>query len=361
MTVTRDDVASLAGVSTATVSYVMNNGPRRVTDNTRRKVERAIDKLGYQPSAVARSLKTKKTMTIGIVIPDIRNPIFAFIAQTIEDELVPAGYNLILCNTKELSDRETRYVEMLIRKQVDGLVIAPTLDNHNIVSSLLRADKPIVLLDRVVEGLNAHRVLFDNEGGAFEAVSHLISLGHKRIGMISLPVGLTPGSGRLQGYRSAMQQAGLSFDPTLVKTGSSTAENAHALAEAVLGLDRPPTALFVSSNRLARGVLMFVKEHRLNMPDDLALCVFDDIGHYSYVNPSITAVAHDYRQFGLEAAKLLMADLNGDTRLPPQVIRLPHRLNVRESTIGKNPIAGGDQGELLVLEPKSMFGENYWD
>jgi LacI family transcriptional regulator len=352
MPITRNDVAKLAGVSTATVSYVVNNGPRPVSEGTRQKVLRAIQQLGYQPSAVARSLKTKKTCTIGIIISDILNPLLAFIAQSIEDELLPADYNLILCNTKELPERELAYLKMLISKQADGVIILPTGANRNILFSMIESGKHMVLLDRVIEGLDVDYVLFDNEDGAYAAVRHLISLGHSRIGMINLPPELTPGAGRLRGYERALHDAGLDIDRTLVKSGSFTAQEAHSLAHDLLSLDNPPTALFASSNRLARGVLQLVKERQLRMPNDLALCVFDDVGYYSHITPSITAVAHDYRQSGREAARLLMERIDGCDDCPARVVTLPYELHVRESTAG--PSARPDR----KAQPRDYFAES---
>ena len=343
MTITRNDVAKLAGVSTATVSYVVNNGPRPVAEETRQKVLRAIQVLGYHPSAIARSLKTNITCTVGIIIPDIVNPLVALLAQTIEDELLSADYNLIICNSKESHERERAYLQMLVSKQVDGIIMTPSGGNHDMLVSMAKSGKRIVLIDRKVKGLDTDCVLFDNEGGAHAGVQHLISLGHSRIGMINLPPWLTPGAGRLKGYERALHDAGLSVDPLLIESGTHTAEEAFSLAEEMLSLDNPPTAMFVSSNRLARGVLRFVKEHGLRMPDDLALCVFDDIDYYAYITPSITAIGHDYRQFGREAVRLLMENIKRKDAHEPQIVTLPYQLHVRESTVGlKAPCGQAD-------------------
>ncbi len=313
----------------------MNNGPRPVAEETRQKVLRAIQQLGYQPNAIARSLKTNKTCTIGVIISDILNPILALIAQSIEDRLLPAGYNLVLCNTKESAERETAYFQMLIGKQTDGLIILPTGANNSMLFSMLSLGKRIVLLDRRIDGLDVDCVLFDNEDGAYAAVKHLISQGHSSIGMINLPPRLTPGAGRLLGYERALHDAGLIIDRSLIKSGSFTADDAYTLAADLLSRGSPPTALFVSSNRLAQGVLQFVKERQLRMPDDLALCVFDDVDYYSRIQPSITAVAHDYLQFGHEAARLLMERIDQRDGNPSQVVTMPFQLQMRESTVGR--------------------------
>jgi LacI family transcriptional regulator len=200
--------------------------------------------------------------------------------------------------------------------------------------------------------VHADCVLFDNEGGAYAGVQHLISLGHSRIGMINLPLELTPGAGRLRGYERALCDAGLSVDRSLTKFGSHRAEEAYLLAQDLLSLDNPPTALFVSSNLLARGVLQIIKERRWRMPDDLALCVFDDVDYYSYITPSITAIAHDYRQYGHEVAALLTERINQPDCCPPRVVTLPFQLHVRESTVGRSacpvPLLGASFPEKWV-------------
>ena len=202
--VTRDDVAKLAGVSSATVSYVVNNGPRPVSDETRRRVLQAIQALDYVPSAAARSLKVKRTSTIGLMIPDILNPIFAALAKVVEDELLAAGHSVILCNSYEDPRRELVYLQMLWGKQVDGLLLISTSRNVVTLHRFEEARKPIVLIDRRVPDLAADCVLPDNEAGSYEAVRHLIACGHTRIGLINLPVSLTPGAGRLAGYTRAL-------------------------------------------------------------------------------------------------------------------------------------------------------------
>lgn len=335
MSITRDDVAKLAGVSSATVSYVINNGPRPVAEETRLKVLRAIEKLGYQPSAVARSLKTKKTATIGVIVSDILNPVLSAVAKGIEDALLPRNYNMILCNSDEDPERELTFLNMLLGKQVDGIILLPTCENKHFLFSLIdKQTLPIVLLDRRLEGLPADTILFDNESGAYQATRHLIELGHRRIACIGLPRLLTPGLERLQGYERALQEAGIPFDPALVVEGSFKAEKGSHLVDQIFASPDPPTAIMVSSNRLLNGVLEHVKENRLRVPEDIALVVFDDIPYYSYFSPTITAVGANTDQFGRQAAHMLAEQIEEKGPHQPKVIRIPVELIVRESTVG---------------------------
>jgi LacI family transcriptional regulator len=336
MNITRNDVARLAGVSSATVSYVINNGPRPVAEHTRQKVLRAIEQLGYNPSIVARSLKTKKTTTVGVVISDILNPVFSALAKGIEDVMLERNYNLILCNSDENPERELRYLRMLVSKQVDGIVMTPTGKNlHFLLQTVAARSCPIVLVDRQIEGLPIDCVMFDNENGAYEATRHLIERGHRRIALLNLPSTLTPGRERLLGYERALREASVPRHAELVREGSFKAEEASGLAEMLLNSPQPPTALLVSSNRLLAGVLNYTKRNHIPIPQRLALVGFDDVPYYAYTSPSITAVATDLKSMGTAIGRLLekhITSSNGD--FTPQAIRVPCKLMVRESTTG---------------------------
>jgi DNA-binding LacI/PurR family transcriptional regulator len=337
MSITRNDVARHAGVSTATVSYVVNNGPRPVSKEMRQKVLDAIKELGYQPSQIARSLKTKRSTTIGVIISDILNPVLSAIAKSIEDAILPMGYNMILCNSDEDPERELTFLRMLYSKQVDGIILLPTGKNIDFITTLGEKIKmPIVLIDRLIEGLTYDNVLFDNISGTYELTRHLINLGHRRIGLISLPGHLTPGRERKIGYENALLEAGYDLDPGLFVEGSFIAYEGRRLVDTLLSINNPPTALVVSSNRLLNGVLQYVKEFQINVPGDLALAVFDDIPYYQYYNPSITSIGADEVEFGRKAAQLLKDRIKCESECPPQSIRIPCFLRVRESTIGMN-------------------------
>jgi len=334
MRVTRVDVARLAGVSTATVSYVINDGPRPVSKETRQRVLEAIDQLGYRPSAIARSLATRKTNSVGFVLPDILNPTHAAIAKAFEDALRSADYSLFIGNSDESPEVEREYLSELLSKEVDGIGLTPTGGHPDFLASLVDADTPLVLLDRQIDGVDADCVLFDNVDGTYRAVQHLIHLGHRRIGLINLSRSLTPGLERLRGYERALREAGIQYDPDLVLEGEFKAQRGGALAYRLQEPVHPPTALFVSSNRLMYGVLSMVKERGLKVPGDLALATFDDLGDYANRTPSITAVATSVADFGSQAARLLLDRISGEYGGEPRLVRIPAVLRVRESTVG---------------------------
>lgn len=341
MKATRDDVAKLAGVSTATVSYVINNGPRPVAEETRQRVLWAIEKLNYQPNAIARSLVNGKTKTVGFILPDILNPSHTMITRAFGDALWNADYSLILGNSDENPEREQAYLLEFLRKGVDGIALTPTGKNLQTLFSFVDSKKQVVLLDRKLEGLPVDCVLFDNVSGAYTAVRHLIELGHERIGLINLPHSLTPGRERLEGYERALLEAGLKVDPLLIREGGFKGEEkgissmeGELLAASLLEVSPPPTALFVSSNRLMTGVLHLVKSRKLRVPHDLALATFDDVSHYADYTPSITAVSTSLVVFGETVARLLVERLQDKYTGEPRVVRIPCQLQIRESTQG---------------------------
>lgn len=335
MAVTRDDVAKLAGVSPATVSYVINDGPRSVSPATRDKVLRAIEQLNYRPSAVARSLRMQRTQMIGIIVTDILNYVSAAIVKNAEDLLLPNNYSLTVCNSDESSERERAWLETLHSRRVDGIIALPAgSDNLDLMNSIMRAGTHITLIDRKLDGIDADCVLFDNESGAYQGVKHLIELGHTRIGLVNLPSRLTPGEGRLRGYMRAFQEAGLMMDPALVQEGKFSAEAGYAMAGELLDLTPRPTALFVSSNRLSQGVLRQVRERDLQMPNDLALCVFDDVPHFAYTMPSVSAISCDLKECVKRAIHFLCQRIDGEYSGKGRLSTISCQLKPRDSTLG---------------------------
>ena len=267
-------------------------------------------------------------------------------AKAIEDAILPQNYSMILCNSDEDPGREYLFLNMLLAKQVDGIILLPTCENKSFLFSLVEQRiVPIVLIDRWIEGLNVDCLLFDNVFGTYQATKHLTQQGHKRIAFFSLPRRLTPGHERADGYDQALREAGISFDPSLVVEGGFEAQEADDLAKQILELPDPPTALMVSSNRLLTGVLKYAKEHKLCIPDDFSLAVFDDIAQYAYFTPSITAIRVDADGFGRSAASLLEEQIHGQGPRSPRIVRFPVELIVRKfyyQIIGKLQIDFSD-------------------
>ena len=332
MSATRYDVAKLAGVSPTTVSYVINNGPRPVSESTRKKVLWAIEQLEYRPNVIARSLKTKKTNTIGIVVSDILNFTHASIEKSIEDLLLQQNYSLTICNSDESPERERIWLELLRDRRMDGIILVPTGDNLSLLFQLQKSGLQFVLLDRLLEGFKADTVLYNNFNGAYEAVTYLIQKGHKQIGLLNLPSSLTPGKERRRGYEHALMDAGLPIRPDYIREGTFKAQEGSLPVTQILDKSPMPTALFISSNRLALEAIEEIYRRGLKIPDDIAIIVFDDVAYYSIMSPTISAVSSDYQQFGTMATKFLIERINGSYKGEPRIEYAPYQLVIRQSS-----------------------------
>src|SRR5574339_1064208 len=218
------EVAEQAGVSYATVSHVINN-TRWVSPETRERVLAAMDALNYRPNALARSLRRGKSNTIGLVLPDSANPFFAEISRGIEDEAFNKGYSVFLFNTELDTQRELFYVDVLSKKQVDGIIFVAAGDQTDSLDFLVREGMPVVMIDRNVPNVQVDAVLPDHQLGGFLATQHLLALGHTRIACIAGPSSITPSAERITGYRNALEQANISFDENLVMRGDYHAQS----------------------------------------------------------------------------------------------------------------------------------------
>jgi LacI family transcriptional regulator len=302
---TMKDVAERAGVSTTTVSHVINQ-TRFVSEENRSKVQEAMKALGYQPNAIAKSLRQKSTNTIGLMISDIANPFFTSLIRGVEDVANAAGFNLILCNTDEKPEKEYTYLDVLQQKQVDGVIVAPTGENLDYFEALVDNGFPMVFIDRRLEGIACPAVLADNENGSYEAVSHLIGLGHRRIGIVVGLLGVTSTTERLRGYQKALAEHGLPFDKELVLPGKSKVESGREAALQLLALTARPSAIFATNNQMTIGVMRALHEQGVRCPDDMAVVGFDDFEWASAFRPLLTTVAQPVYDMGRVAAETLI-------------------------------------------------------
>ncbi len=328
---TMKDVAKLAGVSISTVSHVINK-TRYVEPETREKVYQAIKTLGYRPNILASSLRKRVTNTIGLIISNITNLFYPEVVRGVEDYLAKYNYNLILCNSDENVEKEKNYIEVLFSRRVDGLIITPSKSSETRENLDLFREKniPIVLVDRKIEGLEEDVVLADNMEGTYEAISYLISLGHKKIGIITGPLDTTTGCERLEGYLKALEDKGLKKDDNLIYEGDFKEEGGYKGVEALLNISNPPTAIFTSNNLMALGALKKVTELGLKIPQDLSLISFDDMDWFPYFSPPLTAVYQPAYELGETAVKLLFERLKRGRKKRKEV-RLPTKLIIRES------------------------------
>lgn len=324
------EVAENAGVSYATVSHVINN-TRLVSPETRERVLEAMDALNYRPNALARSLRQGKTNTLGLVLPDSANPFFAEISRSIEDEAFKKGYSVFLCNTELDTQRELFYVDILSKKQVDGIIFVAAGDQADSLDFLVSLNMPIVMVDRNVPNVEVDTVLTDNQLGGYLATRHLMELGHQRIACISGPSSITPSAERMIGYRRAHEEAGLSYDENLILRGDYHAQSGMENTHSILKMDPRPTAIFASNDLMALGALRAAAEAGCSVPDDLAVVGYDDLEIARFATPPLTTIAQPKKEIGVQAIDLLVDRISRKGRSPSRVV-LPPELIVRRST-----------------------------
>lgn len=331
--VTRDDVAHHAGVSSSTVSYVVNNGPRPVSKYTREKVLRAIKELGYRPDAVARNLRRQATNTVGLIIPDTCNTYFAEVAEGIESVAYEKNYMVVFCNSNYKLERELSYIDHLYSERAAGIIIIPATSSAEPMNLLHKYKIPTVSLDRSAGGVDVPSVIANNFHGGFLATEHLLSLGHKRIACISRPVDLSHAEDRVRGYLAALEDAGIQHDPSLLARGGFRMENGKLAMKQLLDLAEPPTAVFCYNDMMAIGALRYAHERGLSVPGDISVVGFDDITESSYTCPALTTIHQDKFKMGRSGMKLLLDLIN--KKIEDEPIKLPPlelKLVVREST-----------------------------
>jgi LacI family transcriptional regulator len=329
--VTIKDVASRSGVSSMTVSRVINGG-ERVSPDTRRRVEQAIAELGYVPSRLARGLIRQKTGTLALIVPDVANPFFTLIVRGAEDVARRAGYRMLLCDTRSDLTIEGEVIEEMIAHRVEGIAIAPVSDRSR--SHLQRLPKfgvQFVLIDRTVRGIDSDVVLGDNAGGARRLVEHLISLGHTRIGFIVESDEVSTARDRHRGYVEALEGAGLAVDPDVIVRSTVDPEGGRDGMRRLLELSDPPTAVFTVNNLVALGAIEAVRTAGLEVPDDIALVCFDDIEYASRLYPFLTVMAQPAETLGSLGTQLLLDRIAGRAPEQPRVVVLPPQFTVRRS------------------------------
>lgn len=325
------DVARAAGVSTTTVSHVLN-GTRHVNEETKNRVQAAISRLGYQPSSLARALVVQETQTIALVVPDSVQFFFAELARSVESYAFAAGYNVILCQSENNEAKERAHLNMLISKRVDGVVHMTTDYLRPRVEVLLDNRIPVVTFDRdyTGSGLLIDSVRIENRQGAYAATRHMVELGHRRLACIHVPSGES--RTRLDGFEQALREAGLPIDPALIVNGEWSLESGWQAAEQLLALADPPTGIFTSNDMLAIGAIGCLRDHGIDVPRDMSVVGFDDIALASYCAPLLTTYATPIAEVGEKLCQLLFDRINGS--LPPtiQQVWVRGELKVRKST-----------------------------
>lgn len=323
---TMADVARCAGVSVATVSHVLND-TRPVLPHTRQAVLDAIDELGYTPNTLARSLVTSRTRSIGLAVSAISNPYFTEILQGVEAHAVERGYSLLIADPHDDPEHERKVVQLLHERRVDGMIVAPSAAPRDLLAYLTRHDVPAVFLDRVIDDRADGSPRFDqvcaeNAEPTARLVAHLAELGHRRIGLVAGLPGLSTTGERISGYRHGLAAAGLPHDERLLVHGDSGEAGAERATAALLALAAPPTALVTGNNAMTIGALRALRERGMSVPDDIALCCFDDFAWADLFAPRLTAIAQPSRDIGARAVQVLLDRLAAPDR-PTRTVRLP--------------------------------------
>ena len=324
------DVAKLAGVSTATVSRVINS-PEAVRDQTRKKVMRAMKICNYKYNALARGFATKQSNTIGLIIPNINNPVFADSTQGVQDCADKKKVQVILGNSYYQYDQEEKLVNTLREKQVDGLIITTTKLKGAVLKTLLDEDFPFVLLFSTIKGGPMSAVGVDNYRGGYRATEHLVTLGHRRIGMVAGSFSITDRSyHRWHGYRMCLRDHGISYDKELLVQTDYSLESGRDAVKKLLALKDQPSAVFCSNDYIALGAMKGARELGLNLPSDLSIVGFDDMQTASYLVPALTTIRQPAYEIGEIATELLFQRMETPTK--PVQRMLESSLIIREST-----------------------------
>ncbi|MBM3130597.1 MAG: LacI family transcriptional regulator [Chloroflexi bacterium] len=317
------DVAKLAGVSTATVSHVVNNS-RTVRPETRKAVLDAIKRLNYRPSAIARSLTTNVTRTIGVLVANITSPFFAALVRGIENRLEAYGYQLIVCNTDEQASREARYLDLLLARRVDGMIIAPTGEPQPLWRDFVAHNIPLVFIDRKPSEPCGPVIALDNFAAGYAATEHLIRLGHRHIAILVRSPMLSTVVGRRDGYRQAFRDYKLPLDESLIYVSDYALEAAHETAQRLLTTSPWITAIIATNHTMTLGVLEALQEQYIKYPDDVSLVAFDDNPWHLLVTPPLTSIRLPIQELCDAAVTTLRAALEkksarADARALPDV------------------------------------------
>ncbi|MBE3084857.1 MAG: LacI family DNA-binding transcriptional regulator [Bacteroidetes bacterium] len=330
MKVIMKDVAREAGVSTATVSHVINK-TRFVEKETKNKVLRVIKKLDYYPNFAAQSLRSQKTKVIGLIVPDISNFFFTAVIRGVESTLKKCGYNLILADSDENLEIEKEQIRVFNAKLVDGLIVAPVSGDHTFFKKILSKNSPVVFIDRKPQGYcPGDCVLVDNIEGAYKAVSMLIKKGHSKIGAITGLPGLTTSEERIIGYKRALVDYGIKVDQNLIKIGDGRYDSGYKLMKELF-FNTTITALFVVNNLMTIGAMQFLKEKQIKVPDALAIIGFDDYKWASITNPPLSVVKQPSRRIGEKASELLIRRIKKEETGDYKEYRLSTELVIRDS------------------------------
>lgn len=326
------DVAQKTGLSIATISKYINGG--NVLEKNKVLIQNAIDELNFKVNEMARGLKTNKTKTIGIALPDLNNLFFTSIVSKIEDVILKEGYGTIICDYKQDYELEKKKLDFLVNKSVDAIVLVPSEQEENEVKEILKNGIPVILIDRLLKGVQCDVVLGDNLNSSYNAVEQLFIRGHKRVGVIIGPKDMYTAEQRLKGYHRVHEDYSLKIDPDLIKYGDYRMDSGYILFKELLNMKNPPTAIYVTNYEMTLGCIMAINEMNIKVPEELSIIGFDNMDLVKVINPPLSVVVQPVESIGETTAKLLLKRINGDNNNFPFVHRLKAELLITKS-IGK--------------------------
>ncbi len=334
---TQADVARLAGVSQAMVSYVVNGNLQvKIPEETRQRIIEAMEKLSYIPNATARGLRSGKTRTIGLVVPDNSNPFFAEFAHIIENTGFTSGYSLILCNSDYDTEKEAGYVDVLLAKQVDGVIFISTGAKGQIQTKLNESQVPHVIVGGEISGSHADSVRIDYRQGGYLATRHLLELGHRKVACITGPDQFSSSSERIDGYTAALGEAGIPVDQQFIIPGDYRIHGGEVGLAHLLTLRPRPTAAFVCNDLMAIGVIQAARRLGVRIPEEFSVVGFDDIPLAQAMYPALTTIAQPIDEIARTAMSILLKQIQENPGIPKEKktekILLQPFLVIREST-----------------------------
>ncbi len=322
-------VAEKAEVSVNTASRAINNKPD-INEETKNRILKVAQELGYIRNAAAVALRTKKTGTIGVVIADNRNPFYAEVLNGMEEAAREKNYHIILANTQRDYKKEEEAINLLLAKRVDGLLITPVQDRDDDIKNLIEANIPFVIVGRDFENIEVDAVYNDEVKGGFLATEYLIKKGHKRIALINGFLYKSPAKGRLEGYKKALNKYRISLDESLISVGDINIEDGYERTKQMLEKNLDFTAIFAYNDMMAFGAMQAIKEKGLRIPEDIGLVGYDDIPFSSLISPALTTIRLKKQELGAESIKLLLSRINGNRKKTKKVM-LGVELQIRES------------------------------
>lgn len=337
---TQLDVAKKAGVSRATVSLVINdqvNGNVRISEETRQRVQTAVAELGYKPNSIAQSLRTQRTNLIALLVPDITNPYYPLLIRGAQAVAEQQDYQLLIYDSDDTANREHTFVDTILRRRVDGVILNSFHLTPTDISRIIDAGTEVVVVGDILptSGLEISNTSQDHLSAIKALITHLVQKGHRRIAHIAGPQNTPPGLQRLADYRQALDEAGLAYDPTLVRIGTFREEGVAALVKSLIvnvPEEAKPTAIFAANDVMAIEAIHTLSALGIQVPDKVAVCGFDDIPQAAWITPSLSTIGQNPHEKGKQAANLLLERLLSKEENQIKHVNVPYRLVIRDST-----------------------------